>query len=106
MRERRERHNRQYQFHWRPSDFPSGTLYHGTKFAVEGLSEALHFELASVGIRMKVIEPGMIATDFAGRSFDFANDPEIDEYKDIVGKVKRAFGDNRVPPSQLSWLQR
>ena len=60
--------------------FPLGTLYHGTKFAVEGLSEALHFELASVGIHMKIIEPGMIATDFAGRSFDFANDPEIDEY--------------------------
>lgn len=79
--------------------FPLGTLYHGTKFAVEGLSEALHFELASVGIRMKIIEPGMIATDFAGRSFDFANDPEIDEYKDIVSKVKRAFRDNRVPPS-------
>ena len=79
--------------------FPLGTLYHGTKFAVEGLSEALHFELASMGIGVKIIEPGMIATDFAGRSFDFANDPPIDEYQEIVGKVMGAFAANPVPPS-------
>ena len=66
-----------------------------------GLScaEALHFELASMGIGVKIIEPGMIATDFAGRSFDFANDPPIGEYQDIVGKVMGAFAANPVPPS-------
>ena len=37
--------------------FPLGTLYHGTKFAVEGLSEALHYELEPLGIRVKIIEP-------------------------------------------------
>ncbi len=79
--------------------FPLGTLYYGTKFAVEGLSEALHFELAPLGIGVKIIEPGMIATDFAGRSFDFANDPPIDEYQDIVGKVMGAFAGNPVPPT-------
>jgi len=55
--------------------FPLGTLYHGTKFAVEGLSESLHFELLPLGVRVKLIEPGMVRTDFAGRSFDFSNDP-------------------------------
>lgn len=79
--------------------FTLGSLYHSTKFAVEGLSEALHFELASLGIGVKIIEPGMIATDFAGRSFDFANDPPIDEYQDIVGKVMEAFASNPMPPS-------
>src|SRR6186713_301692 len=49
--------------------FPLGTLYHATKFAVEGLSEALHYELAAFGVRVKVIEPGGIKTDFSGRSF-------------------------------------
>ena len=52
-----------------------------------------------MGIGVKIIEPGMIATDFAGRSFDFANDPPIDEYQEIVGKVMGAFAANPVPPS-------
>ena len=64
--------------------FPLGTLYHGSKFAVEGLSEALHFELAPLGIRVKIIEPGMIKTDFAGRSFEFNNDPQLTEYQPLV----------------------
>lgn len=46
--------------------FPLGTLYHGTKFAVEGLSEALHYELEPLGIRVRIVEPGMIRTDFGG----------------------------------------
>lgn len=40
--------------------FPLGTLYHGTKFAVEGQSEALHYELEPLGIRVRMVEPGMI----------------------------------------------
>lgn len=64
--------------------FPLGTLYHGSKFAVEGLSEALHYELKSIGVRVKLIEPGVIKTDFAGRSFDFSNDPSLEAYQPIV----------------------
>lgn len=64
--------------------FPLGTLYHGTKFAVEGLSEALHFELRALGVRVKIIEPGAVRTDFAGRSFDFSNDPALAEYQPLV----------------------
>lgn len=67
--------------------FPLGTLYHGSKFAVEGLSEALHFELEAIGVRVKLIEPGMIKTDFSGRSFDFTNDESMKEYQGLVGKV-------------------
>jgi NADP-dependent 3-hydroxy acid dehydrogenase YdfG len=44
--------------------FPLGTLYHGTKFAVEGLSESLHFELLPLGIRVKLVEPGMVKQTF------------------------------------------
>jgi NADP-dependent 3-hydroxy acid dehydrogenase YdfG len=54
--------------------FPLGTLYHGTKFAVEGLSEALHYELSAIGVSVKIVEPGFVKTDFAGRSLDFTND--------------------------------
>jgi NAD(P)-dependent dehydrogenase (short-subunit alcohol dehydrogenase family) len=72
--------------------FPLGTLYHGTKFAVEGLSEALHYELEPFGVRVKIVEPGMIKTDFGGRSFDFQNDENLVEYQGTVAKVLEAFG--------------
>ena len=64
--------------------FPLGTLYHGTKFAVEGLSEALQYELAPLGARVKIIEPGATRTDFAGRSFDFMNEDALTEYQPLV----------------------
>jgi NAD(P)-dependent dehydrogenase (short-subunit alcohol dehydrogenase family) len=72
--------------------FPLGTLYHGSKFAVEGLSEALHFELAPLGIRVKIIEPGGIKTDFASRSLDFSNDPKLTEYQPLVQAMFDVLG--------------
>jgi NAD(P)-dependent dehydrogenase (short-subunit alcohol dehydrogenase family) len=72
--------------------YPLGTLYHGTKFAVEGLSEALHYEMESIGVKVKIIEPGMVATDFGGRSFDFSNDPGMVEYQELVKGVFAGFG--------------
>ncbi|GAK29502.1 SDR family oxidoreductase [Serratia liquefaciens] len=71
--------------------FPLGTLYHGTKFAVEGLSESLHFELEALGVRVKIIEPGLIQTDFGGRSFDFRNDDALTEYQSLVAGVVSGF---------------
>ena len=72
--------------------FPLGTLYHGTKFAVEGLSEALHYELEPLGIRVKIVEPGMIATDFSGRSFDFRQTSELTAYQPVVDKLFSVLG--------------
>lgn len=72
--------------------FPLGSLYHGTKFAVEGLSEALHYELLPLGVRVKIVEPGMVKTDFAGRSFDFSNDAALPEYQALVGAFMSALG--------------
>lgn len=68
--------------------FPLGTLYHGSKFAVEGMSEALSFELAAIGVKVKMIEPGMINTNFAdtvGSMFDV--DPTQEEYGPFIEKV-------------------
>ncbi len=71
--------------------FAFGTLYHGTKFAVEGISEALSYEFAEIGCKVKIVEPGAIRTDFGGRSFDFANDENILEYQGLVGKLMQAI---------------
>ena len=72
--------------------FPLGALYHGSKFAVEGISEALHYELSAFGVKVKIIQPGMIRTDFGGRSFDFCNDESIPEYQDTVQKLFALWG--------------
>lgn len=69
--------------------FPLGALYDGTKFAVEGISEALCYELREIGVRMKIIEPGLVATNF-GRAMEFVNDPALTEYQGIVGAMGRA----------------
>lgn len=71
--------------------FPLGTLYHASKFAVEGLSEALSFELEAIGVRVKLVKTGMVKTDFAGRSFDFNNDESLAEYQPLVGQLMAAM---------------
>ena len=45
---------------------PLGAWYHATKHAVEGFSDALRFELADHGVRVVVVEPGAIATEWGG----------------------------------------
>lgn len=52
--------------------FPLNSLYNATKFAVEGWSQSMSFELALHNIRIKTIAPGAIKTDFGGRSLDVA----------------------------------
>ena len=59
--------------------FPVTSLYNATKFAVEGFSEALCYEMESIGVKVKLVEPGVIKTDFIDRSFDFSNDETIEE---------------------------
>lgn len=71
--------------------FPLGSLYHGTKFAVEGISESLRYEVEQLGVKMKIVEPGAIATEFTGRSFDFNHDEALKEYQHIVNRITSAF---------------
>jgi NAD(P)-dependent dehydrogenase (short-subunit alcohol dehydrogenase family) len=60
--------------------FPLYSLYHGTKWAVEGFSEALQFEVEQFGIRVKIIEPGAIKTDFYDRSMDLFKKEGLNDY--------------------------
>lgn len=65
--------------------FPLMPLYHSTKWAVEGFSESLRWEMANIGVKVKIVEPGGVATDFGGRSMDMQHNPELSEYNAFVG---------------------
>jgi len=67
---------------------PGWGLYQSTKFAVEGLSEALAAEVAPFGIKVTIIEPGPFRTDFLGRSGVVAA-KHIPEYDATAGTARR-----------------
>ena len=68
--------------------FPFNSVYHATKWGLEGWSESLAFELEPFGLRVKTIAPGGIATDFAGRSIVRTDHPA---YAEQTAKVAAAF---------------
>lgn len=67
--------------------FPFYSLYHATKWAVEGFSESLHYELRPLGIKVKIIEPGAIKTDFYGRSMTIARRDDLKGYDPLLEKA-------------------
>ncbi len=82
--------------------FPFFSLYHGTKFAVEGITEALAFEMSAFGGKVKIVEPGAIKTDFSTRSLDFVNDTSMLEYQPMIEKVLAGFAQAGSNPSEPS----
>jgi NAD(P)-dependent dehydrogenase (short-subunit alcohol dehydrogenase family) len=84
--------------------YPFGTPYHGSKWAVEGFTEALHFELVPFGIRTKIIEPGGVNTDFSGRSFVFTNDRDLEDYQPMVQARQNAGGTptGKIEPAEVA----
>jgi NAD(P)-dependent dehydrogenase (short-subunit alcohol dehydrogenase family) len=69
---------------------PFNSMYHATKWALEGWSESMAFELGQFGIGMKILEPGGMNTDFFTRSFDIGRHAEYDV---LVNKVMSAITD-------------
>jgi NAD(P)-dependent dehydrogenase (short-subunit alcohol dehydrogenase family) len=64
--------------------------YNASKFAVEGFSEALAGEMAAIGVKVTIIEPGPFRTDFLGRSGVIAR-TEIPDYKSALDPVRTYF---------------
>lgn len=62
--------------------FPLHSIYHATKFGVEGWSESMSFELGLHTIQIKTVAPGGIKTDFLGRSLDRSSHPAYKELED------------------------
>lgn len=73
---------------------PGWGVYGATKFAIEGLSEALQAELAPVGIAVTVVEPGSFRTDFLDGSSLHATARQIADYEPTVGNVREGATSN------------
>lgn len=82
--------------------YPTGSAYVSTKFAVEGLSESMSYELEPFGIRTVIIEPGVIDTDFhnaskiAKKSQD-PNSPYASLIKKMETNVKKMIANGSTP---------
>ena len=72
---------------------PFNSMYHATKWGLEGFCESMAFELKRFGIGMKTIEPGGMKTDFFARSFDTG---KHEAYDGFVDKVMSAITDPKT----------
>lgn len=79
--------------------FPLSSLYHATKWALEGWSESLSFELGLHNISIKTIAPGGIKTEFAGASLDLAKHPA---YEEGLQKLFDLMNPNNFEPAE--WI--
>lgn len=68
--------------------FPATGYYHATKWAVEGFSESLSREVAPLGIKVTIVEPGAFRTDWSGRSV-IESKTLIDDYDATAGLRRR-----------------
>lgn len=73
--------------------FPTCSIYSATKFAVDGFSESMGYELAQFGVQVKVVAPGGIQTDFAGRSLDGA---QHEAYQRLAEKVQEGYSPEQM----------
>ena len=72
--------------------FPSGSAYVSTKFAVEGLSESISYELEPFGIKVVIVEPGVIRTNFAdGLVFAKKSRDPSSPYSQLMQKAASGF---------------
>ena len=67
--------------------FPVSTAYISSKFALEGLSESIRFELGQFGVNVIIIEPGVIKTKFFDSMRTAKKADEGETYRDITHKV-------------------
>ncbi len=74
---------------------PGWGIYNATKFAVEGISEALALEVKPLGIGVTVVEPGPFRTDFLGGSLSMAQ-KQIAAYDATAGQTRKYQAENNA----------
>ncbi|MFM9278298.1 SDR family oxidoreductase [Paenibacillus jiagnxiensis] len=82
--------------------FPLLSLYHSTKFAIEGFTEAVSYELASQNIRLKLIEPGVVKTEFFGRSIELLTDESLTDYQRFTETAQSTLQESAIAADNIS----
>ncbi|KQB43395.1 SDR family oxidoreductase [Flavobacterium aquidurense] len=73
--------------------FPTCSIYSATKFAIDGFSESMAYELAQFGIQVKIIAPGGMQTDFAVRSMELE---KHDAYEELTAEVSKGYSAEQI----------
>ncbi|MEO3407786.1 SDR family oxidoreductase [Mucilaginibacter sp. CAU 1740] len=86
--------------------FPFSSMYHATKWGLEGFAESMYFELSKFNIGIKNLLPGGIRTDYTGRSMSYGKE-NIDAYQTILNQAdevmsKLLIPENLTPPENIA----
>lgn len=82
--------------------FPLHSIYHATKFGIEGWSESMSFELALHNIGIKTVAPGAVATEFLNRSLDKSAHPAYQEMEQKLFSMTTSMMHMAMPAAQLA----
>jgi NAD(P)-dependent dehydrogenase (short-subunit alcohol dehydrogenase family) len=82
--------------------FPLHSIYHATKFGLEGWSEGMSFELGLHNIKIKTVAPGGIATEFLGRSLDRSTLPEYSGLEERLFSLTDAMMQSASTAEQIA----
>src|SRR5882757_6988226 len=78
--------------------FPFSSVYHATKWALEGWSESMAFELKKIGVGIKTVSPGGIKTDFLSRSADMSSHPAYNKW---VKHMFAGINEDHFTPAEI-----
>lgn len=82
--------------------FPLHSIYHATKFGIQGWSESMSYELSLHNIRIKTVAPGAVVTDFLGRSLEKRIHPEYKELEDKLFAMTESMMSQGVQPERIA----
>jgi NAD(P)-dependent dehydrogenase (short-subunit alcohol dehydrogenase family) len=74
--------------------FPGTSIYSSSKFAVEGFSESLALEVSEFGIRVTIVEPGFVRTDFLDKTSIRYGKKTLDDYAARSAEIRAYFGEH------------
>ena len=85
---------------------PLDPIYHGTKFALEGVSECIRYELGSFGIRIILVEPGAVGSNFwKNLKMTSVSQNPHSPYRQVIDNVSEVFSkmtENVIHPSEVA----
>ena len=83
---------------------PFDSFYHASKFALEGLSESLQYEIEPFGVKVVLIEPGAVKSDF-WKNLKLTDNIEDSPYRQVIQKLTESFEkmtQNAILPEQVA----